>query len=179
MELSASNPGLSRAILRSSTGRELVFPVGSGSKGIRPEGARFVNGWSLLGRFRVTGILTSQRFEMEATLIAKSGKEETELRKVLFANMSRIDFDGDGAAREYGTGFAGLEPENRAVPQPFGFGEYRGVFRWFSYAVHGTEDESRVGRRSTGGCINLRRADLERVLAELRVGSRVEIRQIR
>jgi hypothetical protein len=115
---------------------------------------------------------------MDPALMAQAGRTEAELRQILFANMSRIDFDGDGAAGEYGSGFAGLEPEKQAVSQPFGFGEYRWVFRWFTYAIHGTEDESRVGRRSTGGCINLRREDLETVLAEFRVGSRVEIREI-
>ena len=175
VNLSLSDPNLSHAIILGPDGNHRKCRVGSGEKGIKPEGARFESGWSLLGRFRVSAVLGGNRFEMEPELIAESGRDPEYLQVNLFANMSRIDFDGDGAANEYGAGFVGLRPES-GTPQPFQFGEYRGVYRWYSYAVHGTEDETRVGRRSTGGCINLQAKDLRVLLESVKLGDLVEIR---
>jgi hypothetical protein len=177
IELSRNHPEQSRAKIRQRDGSEIIVPVGSGKNGIRPEGSRFASGWSLLGVFRVNAILSTNQFEMEPRLIQESGRSGAELRAELFAGMSRIDFNGDGHAGEYGEGFIGLAPEAPG-DQPFGFGEYGGVFRWYSYAIHGTEDETRVGKRSTGGCINLKKEDLRQLLAVVELGDRVEIREI-
>jgi hypothetical protein len=175
--LSEGSPGRSHAVLELPDGFRHRFPVGSGRHGIRPEGATFREGWSLLGRFRVNLILSREgRCEMTAELAAAAGKSREELRRTLFAGMDGIDFDGDGRAGEYGDGYIGLEPENPGVAQPFGFGFHRGVFRRYSYALHGTEDEARIGRRSTGGCINFRRDDLRRLLRSVRLGDLVEVR---
>jgi len=177
VHLSPSDPSLSHAVIRLAGGSLHRCPVGSGKRGIKPEGARFEGGWSLLGRFRVSAVLSMDRFEMEPALIDESERSPAYLREHLFANMSQIDFDEDGAGGEYGAGFVGLRPES-GTAQPFAFGEYRGVYRWYSYAIHGTEDETRVGQRSTGGCINLRAEDLRIFLASVRVGDLVEVQAI-
>ena len=177
VNLSHSDPRVSHAIIRDSDGHHHKCRVGSGAKGIKRAGARFEDGWSLLGRFRINAMLSASRFEMDARLIAESDRGEAYLREHLFANMSRIDFDGDGAGNEYGVGFIGLRPEN-GTAQPFQFGEYRGVYRWYSYAVHGTSDEARVGRRSTGGCINFTADDLRLLMESLHLGDLVEITAI-
>ena len=151
------------------------FSVGLGRDGITPSGKAFRSGSSLLGEFRINAILTARRFEMEKSLILKSGKNEAWLRENLFSNMSSIDFDGDGKGGEYGEAFIGLEPVDSKAKQPFHFGDYKGVFRWYSYAIHGTRDESRIGKCSTGGCINIGKADLGKVIDAVKVGDRVSV----
>lgn len=173
VELDPSDPAKSRAWFASDPDRK--FTVGYGKNGILPVGSSFRGGYSLLGRFRVNAILTKSQFQMEDGLVAASGKSREWLAENLFANMSSIDFDGNGAGGEYGDAFVGLAPVGSAAAQPFHFGEYQGVFRWYSYAIHGTQDESRVGRRVTGGCLNLRRDDLAAVVAGLALGHLVEI----
>ncbi len=132
---------------------------------------------------------------MTPELVARSGKQERYLREHLFRNMNGIDFDGDGAGGEYGGGYISLETlptrgvgrgeggeeetgEEGRVEQPFVFEFYRGVFRWYSFAIHGTQDETRVGRASTGGCINVGRESLRVLLEVLQVGDAVEIRTV-
>lgn len=151
------------------------FPVGMGRNGITGAGRRFRPGFSLLGEFRINAILSYDRFEMEEKLVRESGKPEKWLRENLFRNMSSIDFDGDGKGGEYGAVYIGLRPVDSPGGQPFHFGEYKGVFRWYSYAIHGTQDESRVGKKITGGCINLRQVDLEKLLLEVQLEDRVTV----
>lgn len=156
-------------------GSDASFPVGFGRDGFRKEGQSFVGGSSLLGKFRVNAILTKKSFSMEEALIRQSGRSRAWLSEHLFANMNSIDFDGDGKGGEYGAAFIGLEPLDTTSKQPFHFGEYKGVFRWYSYAIHGTQDEERIGKRITGGCINVGEQDLEKLVQELEIGSEVEV----
>ena len=151
------------------------FPVGLGRNGITPRGKAFRGGSSLLGEFRINAILSGDRFEMEKSLLQKSGKSESWLRKNLFSNMSSIDFDGDGKGQEYGEAYIGLVPVNSTATQPFYFGDYKGTFRWYSYAIHGTQDQSRIGTRSTGGCINAGKADLRKIVDAVKIGDPVLI----
>lgn len=152
-----------------------TFPVGFGRKGIRPAGTSFIGGFSLLGTFEVNAILAIDRFEMTEALVAESGKSRQWLAENLFRNMSSIDFDGDGRGGEYGNAFLGLAPLESEAKQPFHFGEYRGVFRWYSYAIHGTQDEERIGRKITGGCINVGARDLAILVAKLKLGDIVRV----
>lgn len=152
-----------------------TFPVGLGRAGVTKEGLAFRGGSSLLGEFTVSAVLADDRFEMEDALVKQSGKSETWLRENLFLNMSSIDFDGDGQGGEYGAGFIGLKPIDTKAKQPFHFGNYQGVFRWYSYAIHGTQDESRIGKCVTGGCINVGVGSLGALLQRLKVGDRVSI----
>ncbi|MDF1741426.1 MAG: L,D-transpeptidase [Verrucomicrobiales bacterium] len=76
---------------------------------------------------------------------------------------------------EYGDCFIGLQPVNSTTKQPFHFGEYKGVFRWYSYAIHGTQDQSRIGKCVTGGCINVGAADLAALMAALDLNDRVAV----
>lgn len=152
-----------------------AFQVGYGRDGFLPAGSAFVGGSSLLGDFKVNAILSQSRFEMTDELIAESGKTHEWLAENLFANMSAIDFDGDGKGGEYGEAFVGLEPVGSAAPQPFRFGEYKGVFRWYSYAIHGTQNEERIGKCITGGCINVGRSDLASAVSLLKIGDLVRI----
>ncbi|NNE91063.1 MAG: L,D-transpeptidase [Verrucomicrobiales bacterium] len=174
--LDPETPKESYGIFSEKGKQTLKFPVGFGKDGVLPEGSKFEAGKSLLGKFRVNAVLTNgRRFAMEKSLVEKSGKPEAFLREKLFTNMSSIDFDGDGKGGEYGSAFLGLQPKSE-TDQPFHFGEYRGVFRWYSYALHGTQDESRIGKCVTGGCINLPKDALASLANSIQVGDKVEIR---
>ena len=92
----------------------------------------------------------------------------------MFRDMSSIDFKGDGRTAEYGIGYISLEPVP-ATPQPFSFNTYDGRFRWYSFAIHGTNDESRIGQPLTGGCINVERNTLEVLLDRAQLGDEILI----
>lgn len=172
--LDADQPSLSRCMILGS-GQEIEpFQVGFGRHGIDPKGARFRGGYSLYGTFRINAILSADRFEMEPRLIEQSGKTAEYLKSHLFANMSKIDFDGDGEGGEYGAAFVSLE-DLSGRDQPFQFNTYKGVFRWYSYAIHGTQDPARIGKSVTGGCINVGAEDLERILSVVKLGDVVEV----
>lgn len=171
--LDQDQPDRSRII--SGPGISKEIPVGFGKNGFLPEGSTFRGGYSLLGDFRVNAILSEARFEMTQELVRESGKSLDWLAENLFSNMSSIDFDGDGEGGEYGKAFVGLEPMNSKAKQPFHFGEYKGVFRWYSYAIHGTQDESRIGKCVTGGCINVGAKDLAQYVEKVRLGDLVSV----
>ena len=171
--LDADDPSKSEGVLSDANGN-LRFPVGYGRRGLACAGSWFQDGWTPLGRFRVNGILSDERFEMDPELITSSGRTEQELRSTLFRNMSSIDFKGDGLVGEYGIGYISLEPMP-ATPQPFSFNTYNGRFRWYSFAIHGSNDESRIGKTLTGGCINVDRNTLERLLERAQLGDEIMI----
>jgi hypothetical protein len=173
ISLDPQNPGASRGVCPDLI--EGDFPVGFGKHGLKAKGEAFEGGYSLLGDFVVNAILSVDRFEMKESLIRESGKSKKWLKEHLFANMSSIDFDLDGRAGEYGIGFLGLEPLDQSVRQPFHFGEYKGVFRWYSYAVHGTQNESRIGQKITGGCVNVSEAPLRKLIAGMQLGDGVRV----
>ena len=163
-----------------STGEEMTgaepkrFQVGFGRNGIACAGTRFEEGWTPLGTFRVNAILSADRFAMDPDLVKLSGKSEAYLRENLFRNMSAIDFKGDGETGEYGVGYISLAPVP-ATPQPFRFNTYDGQFRWYSFAIHGTNDDSRVGQAITGGCINVNKAVMAELLETVQLGDEVVI----
>jgi len=150
------------------------FQVGFGRNGIACAGTRFQEGWTPLGTFRVNAILSADRFAMAPDLVKLSGKSEAYLRENLFRNMSAIDFKGDGETGEYGVGYVSLAPVP-ATPQPFLFNTYDGQFRWYSFAIHGTNDDSRVGQAITGGCINVDKAVMAELLETVQLGDEVVI----
>ena len=151
-----------------------IFKVGFGRNGITCAGSRFEEGYTPLGRFRVNAILSGDTFVMDPALIAKSGKSEAELRKMLFGNMNAIDFDGDGESGEYGRGYVSLEPVE-SVKQPFAFNTYDGKFRWYSFAIHGSNNDNRIGQKVTGGCVNVAEPDLKLLLSAVKLGDEVVI----
>lgn len=169
------DPGAPSNSVAQIVGTGITFPVGFGKHGVLPVGESFKGGHSLLGDFAVNAILSEDRFEMTAGLIAGSGKSREWLAANLFKNMSSIDFDGDGSGGEYGSAFIGLEPLGSTASQPFHFGEYNGVFRWYSYAIHGTQEEERVGKCVTGGCLNVKKSDLRIILETVQLGDKVAI----
>lgn len=171
INLDAANPAKSRGTLAGGK----TFPVGFGRDGYLAAGSSFVGGSSLLGEFEVNAILSRDHFEMTDEKVASSGKSRAWLAENLFSNMSSIDFDGDGEGGEYGAAFIGLEPLHSSARQPFHFGEYKGVFRWYSYALHGTQNEDRVGRKITGGCINVNESTLMHLVAVMQLGDRVGV----
>ena len=173
IELDADDPSKSEGVLSDANGN-LRFPVGYGRRGLACAGSWFQDGWTPLGRFRVNGILSDERFEMDPELIASSGRTEQELKSTLFRNMSSIDFKGDGLVGEYGIGYISLEPVP-ATPQPFSFNTYNGRFRWYSFAIHGSNDESRIGKALTGGCINVDRNTLGTLLERAQLGDEILI----
>lgn len=152
----------------------LVFTLSSGRKGVLCEGARFRDGYSLLGRFRINAIFSDSRFEIDPKLEKLSGKPVEYLKSNLFKNMNSIDFDGDSKTAEYGAAYFGLEPIADTA-QPFRFGDFNGTFRWYSFAIHGTNDPTRIGRAATGGCINLEAKTVLELHKHLKLGQLVEI----
>ena len=173
IQLDAENPSASEGTLEVGE-TTLRFPVGFGRLGLACAGTSFQDGWTPLGRFRVNAILSYSDFAMEEDLVERSGKSEAELKDSLFRNMSAIDFKGDGQSGEYGSGYISLAP----VPptdQPFQFNIYDGKFRWYSFAIHGTNDERRVGQGLTGGCINVKEDTLKTLLGTLQLGDEVVI----
>ena len=173
IELDVKTPAKSTGVL-SGAGLNHAFHVGYGKYGIACEGSRFEEGVTPLGTFRVNAVLSDDIFEMDPELIQQSGRTRDDLKSNLFRSMSAIDFKGDGETNEYGNGYISLAPVP-ATPQPFEFNEYAGQFRWYSFAIHGTNDERRVGNKITGGCLNVGDKDLEVLLENLSVGDEVEI----
>ncbi|RPG11350.1 MAG: L,D-transpeptidase, partial [Planctomycetaceae bacterium TMED241] len=153
IELDVNAPAKSTGIL-SGAGLNHAFHVGYGKYGIACEGSRFEEGVTPLGTFRINAVLSDDIFEMEPELIEQSGRTRDNLKSTLFRNMSAIDFKGDGETGEYGKGYISLMPLTE-TEQPFKFNEYDGKFRWYSFAIHGTNNNSRVGQKITGGCINV------------------------
>ena len=173
IQLDGDDPTASFGLLQRPE-EPLRFSVGHGRNGIACAGTRFQEGVTPLGRFRVNAILSEGRFEMDPELVGRSGRTEAELRSTLFSNMNSIDFKGDGETGEYGTGYISLEP----VPmteQPFEFNTYGGTFRWYSFAIHGSNDQSRIGQAVTGGCINAGRFSMDVLLDRLNLGDLVDI----
>ncbi len=171
--LDVTTPGESRAYLRDDD--TVGVPVGFGKRGLLPAGQAFRGGYSLLGEFKVNAVLSRDRFEMTDALIRESGKSREWLAENLFSNMGSIDFDGDGEGGEYGDCFIGLQPVNSMAKQPFHFGEYKGVFRWYSYAIHGTQDQGRIGKCVTGGCINMGAEVLHTFASKVGLGDPVRV----
>ena len=173
IQLNGSNPAASEGVLDRAEG-PLRFTVGHGRHGIGCEGTTFEEGVTPLGTFQVNAILSNDRFEMDPSLVEQSGKTEEELRETLFTNMNSIDFKGDGETGEYGIGYISLAPVP-ATEQPFRFNTYDGVFRWYSFAIHGTNDETRIGKAVTGGCINTGQLTMGVLLDTVELGDEVVI----
>ena len=173
IQLNAGVPAESFGMLERPEG-PLRFGVGHGRFGIACAGTRFQEGVTPLGRFRVNAVLSEDRFAMDPALVQRSGKSEAELRASLFRNMNSIDFKGDGQTGEYGIGYISLEPVP-ASDQPFQFNTYDGTFRWYSFAIHGSNDDARVGQAVTGGCINVGQLTMEILLDRVQLGDTVEI----
>jgi hypothetical protein len=157
-----------------SDGKEMVFDVGYGKNGVGCIGSTFEEGVTSLGTFKVNAIMSKDRFEMDENLIKKSLKTKNYLTKNLFNNMNSIDFKGDGEVGEYGSGYISLTPVP-STPQPFRFNEYDGIYRWYSFAIHGTNDEARIGQRVTGGCINMKNRDLDQLIKTINLGDKVHV----
>ena len=174
IQIDLKDPSRSFGVLPVGEQRRL-FKVGYGRHGVTCAGTQFEEGYTPLGRFVVNAILSKDQFAMDKDLIVRSGKSEKELRKTLFANMNSIDFSGDGESGEYGIGYISLAPIN-SVKQPFSFNKYNGTFRWYSFAMHGSNNEAKVGDRVTGGCLNLGESVLASMLKIVRLGDTVEIR---
>ena len=157
-----------------SEGNEMVFEVGYGKNGVGCIGSTFEEGVTPLGTFKVNAIMSQDRFEMEETLIQQSRKAKRYLSENLFNNMNSIDFKGDGETGEYGSGYISLTPVP-STPQPFSFNEYNGIYRWYSFAIHGTNDETRIGKRVTGGCINMQNKDIKKLIKSINLGDEVVV----
>ena len=155
-------------------GKEMAFEVGYGKNGVGCIGSTFVEGVTPLGTFKVNAILSEDRFEMDESLIKKSEKTKSYLSKNLFNNMNSIDFKGDGETGEYGSGYISLTPVP-STPQPFNFNEYDGTYRWYSFAIHGTNDETRIGKRITGGCINMNNQEISKLIKSINLGDEVVV----
>jgi hypothetical protein len=173
IELDLSDPSRSFGVLTRGEERE-VFTVGFGRNGVTCAGTRFEEGYTPLGRFRVNAILSNDQFVMEPALIAQSGKSEDELSTTLFRNMNAIDFNGDGETGEYGIGYVSLAPVD-SVKQPFAFNTYNGRFRWYSFAIHGSNNDERIGQQITGGCLNVAEPVLQTLLKVAQLGDEVVI----
>ena len=173
IELDTADPAKSEGTLQSKP-TPVSFQVGYGKYGIACADTSFREGETPLGTFKVNAILTPDRFEMDPALIKQSGKSKEYLEQNLFKNMSAIDFQGDGETGEYGKGYISLMPLTE-TEQPFKFNEYDGKFRWYSFAIHGTNNNSRVGQKITGGCINVDDATMATLLKSVKLGDEVVV----
>ena len=173
IELNQVTPEESKGIAKNKE-NEMIFKVGYGKNGIGCIGSTFEEGVTPLGTFKVNAIMSKNRFEMDETLIKLSGKKKNYLSANLFNNMNSIDFKGDGAKGEYGSGYISLTPVP-STPQPFSFNQYDGIYRWYSFAIHGTNDESRIGKRITGGCINMKNEEIEKLIKRINIGDEVVV----
>ena len=171
--LDLDNPANSSGTLRQK-GESDTFKVGYGKYGIGCADSTFEEGVTPLGTFKVNAILSNGEFQMVPELVERSGKSEAYLKQNLFKNMSAIDFKGDGETGEYGNGYISLKPLTE-TEQPFKFNEYDGKFRWYSFAIHGTNDKSRVGQKITGGCINVDDATMTSLLKSVKLGDEVVV----
>ena len=171
--LDANQPDLSKGVIYDPKA-PFHFKVGFGRHGIACAGSTFQEEMTPLGTFKVNAILSTTTFAMDPSLITKSGKSEAELRQNLFRDMNAIDFKGDGETGEYGLGYISLAPVEN-TDQPFRFNTYDGKFRLYSFAIHGTNNDSRVGKAVTGGCINVNQATLKILLNTVQLGDEVVI----
>lgn len=104
--------------------------------------------------------------------------------KRLFANMSGLDFDGNGKAdTAYGAAYIGLNgiSERGKAPAMTGpkLSTYSGKDYWFSIALHGTPNEANnIGKANSGGCVHVPRSVLQKLISDetIRIGSIVEIK---
>ena len=174
IELNQVSPKKSEGTAQNE-GDEMVFKVGYGKNGVGCIGSTFEEGVTPLGTFKVNAIMSKDRFEMDETLIKQSGKTNQYLSENLFNNMNSIDFKGDGETGEYGSGYISLTPIP-STPQPFSFNEYDGTYRWYSFAIHGTNDETRIGKRITGGCINMNNKEISKLIKNINLGDKVIVR---
>jgi hypothetical protein len=173
IELDLKDPSKSFGVLPLGSERT-IFKVGYGRLGVTCAGSRFEEGYTPLGTFKVNAILSNDRFEMDPALIKQSGKNEAELKASLFKSMNAIDFSGDGEVGEYGIGYVSLAPVN-SVKQPFKFNTYDGKFRWYSFAIHGSNNDQRIGQKVTGGCVNVAEPVLNSLLSSVKLGDEVVI----
>ena len=155
-------------------GKGMVFEVGYGKNGVGCIGSTFEEGVTPLGTFKVNAIMSKDRFEMDESLVQQSGKTKSYLSENLFNNMNSIDFKGDGETGEYGSGYISLTPVP-STPQPFSFNKYDGKYRWYSFAIHGTNDETRIGKPVTGGCINMKNKELNKLIKNINLGDEVVV----
>jgi len=173
ISLDLKDPAKSTALLPLGQERR-VFKVGYGRHGVTCAGSRFEEGYTPLGRFRVNAILSNDQFVMDPKLIAQSGRSEAVLKTSLFKSMNAIDFSGDGETGEYGIGYVSLAPVD-SVKQPFAFNTYDGKFRWYSFAIHGSNNDKRIGQKVTGGCVNVAEPALKTLLSSVKLGDEVVI----
>ena len=171
VQIDLNDPSMSFGVLPRG-GDRTIFKVGYGRHGVTCAGSRFEEGYTPLGTFKVNAILSKGRFAMDPALIAQSGKSEAELKKSLFSSMNAIDFDGDGETGEYGAGYISLAPVG-SVKQPFRFNTYNGKFRWYSFAIHGSNNDKRIGQKVTGGCVNVAQPALMTLLNSVQLGDTV------
>jgi len=61
------------------------------------------------------------------------------------------------------------------VKQPFRFDTYDGKFRWYSFAIHGSNNDQRIGQQVTGGCVHVAEPDLKILLSAVKLGDEVVI----
>jgi lipoprotein-anchoring transpeptidase ErfK/SrfK len=61
------------------------------------------------------------------------------------------------------------------VKQPFKFNTYDGKFRWYSFAIHGSNNDQRIGQKVTGGCLNVAEPTLKTILGSVKLGDEVVV----
>jgi len=94
----------------------------------------------------------------------------------LRATMDQLDFDGDGQPdHAYGAAYLGLDGGGGPTGPKL---RRRGPdLYWYSIALHGTPDPTRIGQATSGGCVHLPEAVLRRLVTEriATVGTRVHV----
>lgn len=160
------------------------IPCGIGRGGLKPK-TSMTDSVTPTGNFIVDIILSNKPGLNAVSDTVKKHYQNTEFAQFdesasgllkLFHNMNSLDFDKNGKPdNSYGMAYVGLNSDNAVTGPKMRY--FNGVPYWFSIAIHGTNDESNVGKANSGGCIHLKRDDLEKMLENgfVKIGTKVVI----
>ena len=91
----------------------------------------------------------------------------------LFANMSGIDFDGDGAPdRAYGDAYVGLHSDTAVTGPKMRRHSRSQTPYWYSIALHETPVAANLGAANSGGCVHVSSTLLQTWIADGTPGPR-------
>ena len=94
----------------------------------------------------------------------------------LFANMNRIDFDGDGQADgAYGDAYIGLSSPDAVTGPKLRRHSASGLPYWYSIALHATPDPANLGQANSGGCVHVDASLLDHLIRDGTLGLGAEV----
>ncbi len=160
------------------------MPCGIGRGGLKTK-TSMLDSVTPTGQFEVDIILSKRKNQNSSSDAIRRRYKDTPFTEYvtsgagmerLFNNMNAIDFNKDGKPDDaYGAAYIGLDSDESITGPKMKY--YNGMPYWFSIAIHGTNDEANIGKANSGGCIHLRKDDLERILNAgfAKIGTKVTI----